>query len=94
MPPISPMLVVWTIGCGDSTADVYEDGTVESEDVELHSRLVNHLAQPVDVSHTGAGGRQLVLQPGDGRHVVACVRKLVAEAPDLEMLQVRITGGY
>lgn len=86
------MLVVWSIQCGESTAEVYEDGTVESTDAGLRDRLIGHLKEPVDVSHSGGGGRPLVLQPSDRRYVVARVRKLVAEAPDLRMLGVRITG--
>jgi hypothetical protein len=84
--------VAWTIACGDSTVEVYEDGSVESEDEVLYARISAHLGEPVDVSHTGGGGRSVVLQPSDRRYVVARVRKLVAEAPDLEMLGVRITG--
>ncbi|MEA2682123.1 MAG: hypothetical protein QOK05_451 [Chloroflexota bacterium] len=92
MPPLSAMLVVWTIACGDSLAEVFEDGSVASDDAALRDRIVGHLGEPVDVSHTGAGGRALVLQPTDRRYVVARVRKLVADTPDLEMVGVRITG--
>jgi hypothetical protein len=87
------MLVVWTLGCGASTAEVYEDGTVESADPVLRERLLGHLREPVDVTHHGAGGRPLVLRPSDRRHVVARVRRLVQESADLEMLGVRITEG-
>jgi hypothetical protein len=90
--PQAAMLVVWTIRCGESTADIYEDGTVDSEDGVLRDRLYGHLKEAVDVSHTGAGGKPLVLQRDDNRYVVARVRRLVADAPDLEMLEVRITG--
>lgn len=86
------MLVVWTIQCGDSTAEVYEDGTVESEDSALRERLQQQLKEPVDVSESGSGGRPLVLQPSDRRYVVARVRRMVADTGDLEMLGVRITG--
>jgi hypothetical protein len=92
MPPMSKMLVVWTIACGDSTVEVSEDGSVNSEDEVLRARISGHLEEPVEVSGTGGGGRPLVLQPSDRRYVVARVRKLVAEATDLEMLGVRITG--
>jgi hypothetical protein len=92
MPPLAKMLVVWTIACGDSRVDIYEDGSVESEDQVLRARITGHLGEPVDVSGTGGGGRPLVLQPSDRRYVVARVRKLVAEAPDLVMLGLRITG--
>lgn len=92
MPPLSSMLVVWTIACGDSTAEVCEDGSVQSDDEALRQRISTHLGEPVDVSRTGAGGKALVLQPKDRRYVVARVRKLVADTPDLEMLGVRITG--
>jgi hypothetical protein len=92
MPPLSAMLVVWTIACGESTADVYEDGSVESEDVALRERISARLSEPVDVSRTGGGGKALVLQPNDRRYVVARVRKLVTDTPDLEMLGVRFTG--
>ncbi len=92
MPPQSPMLVVWTIGCGDSTAEVYEDGTVESADDALRERLQAHLTEAVEVSASGGGGRHLVLQPSDRRYVVARVRRLVSDASDLEMLNIRITG--
>lgn len=92
MPPLASMLVVWTIACGDSTADVYEDGSVESEDEALRERISAHLGEPVDVSRTGGGGKALVLQPNDRRYVVARIRKLVADKPDLEMLGVSITG--
>jgi hypothetical protein len=91
-PPQAAMLVVWTIRCGDSSADIYEDGTVDSDDELLRDRLQGHLQEPVDVSHTGAGGKALVLQPDDNRYVVARVRRLVADAADLEMMGVRITG--
>ena len=86
------MLVVWTVACGDSTADIYEDGTIESEDALLRERLAAHLTEPVDVSASGSAGRALVLQPNDRRYVVARVRRLVADAEDLQMLGVRITG--
>lgn len=86
------MLVVWTISCGECTADIYEDGTVESDDPSLRDRLAAHLAEPVDVTSSGGAGRRLILQPSDRRYVVARVRKLVADADDLQMLGVRITG--
>ena len=86
------MLVVWTVQCGENTADIYEDGSVESEDAVLRERLQAHLREPVDVSSSGSGGRPLVLQPNDRRYVVARVRKLVSDADDLHMLGVRITG--
>ena len=86
------MLVVWTVACGDSTADIYEDGTIESQDPVLRERLVAHLTEPVDVSASGSAGKALVLQPSDRRYVVARVRRLVADANDLQMLGVRITG--
>ena len=92
MPPLSAMLVVWTVACGESTADIYEDGTVETDDAALRERLQTHLTEPVDVSSSGGAGRALVLQPSDRRYVVARVRRLVADAADLEMLGVRITG--
>jgi hypothetical protein len=92
VPQLSAMLVVWTVACGDSTADIYEDGTVESDDPGLRDRLNRHLMEPVDVSASGGAGRDLVLQPSDRRYVVARVRKLVADAQDLQMLGVRITG--
>jgi len=86
------MMVVWTISCGDRSAEIYEDGSIESEDPALRERLERHLTEPVDVSTSGAAGRALVLQPSDRRYVVARVRRLVADAPDLQMLGVRITG--
>ena len=92
MPPLSAMLVVWTVSCGESTADIYENGTVESDDQALRERLIAHLSEPVDVSEGGGAGRALVLRPDDRRYVVARVRRLVADAGDLEMLGVRITG--
>jgi len=92
MPPLSEMLIVWSIQCGGSTAEIYEDGTVESVDHDLRQRLRDHLTEPVDVAHTGGGGKAMVLQPSDRRYVVARVRKLVADAEDLQMLGVRITG--
>ena len=86
------MLVVWSIQCGDLTAEIYEDGTVETDDEGLRRRLQDHLTEPVDVAHSGSGGKPMVLQPSDRRYVVARVRKLVADAEDLQMLGVRITG--
>ncbi|GAC1327713.1 MAG: hypothetical protein NVSMB17_02140 [Candidatus Dormibacteria bacterium] len=86
------MLVVWSIRCGDSVAEIYEDGTVESADTPLRERLLAHLTEPVDVSHSGSGGKAMILAPNDRRYVVARVRRLVADAPDLEMLGVRISG--
>lgn len=92
MPPLSAMLVVWTVGCDGSTADIYEDGTVESDDPVLRERIAGHLTEPVDVSGSGGAGKPLVLQPNDRRYVVARVRRMVADAPDLRMLGIRITG--
>ena len=92
MPPLSSMLVVWTLSCGGSTADVYEDGTIETHDAALRQRRAAHLPEPGDVSASGGAGRPLVLQPSDRRYVVARVRRLVADADDLQMLGVRITG--
>jgi hypothetical protein len=86
------MLVVWTVGCGESTAEIYEDGTVESADGALRERLAAHLREPIDVAASGGAGRHLVLRPDDRRYVVARVRRLVADAPDLQMIGVRITG--
>lgn len=86
------MLVVWTISCGERTADISEDGTVDSDDPVLRDRLMAHLTEPVDVSFSGSAGRPLVLQPSDRRYVVARVRRLVADAEDLQMLGVRISG--
>ena len=86
------MLVVWTISSGESTADIYEDGTVETDDAALGERLATHLTEPVDVSSSGGAGRALVLQPSDRRYVVARVRRLVADAADLQILGVRIAG--
>ena len=86
------MLVVWTVACGEATADVYEDGTVESIDAELKARLEGMLKEPVDVTRSGAGGTRMVLNPSDRRYVVARVRRAVADEADLEMLGIRITG--
>lgn len=86
------MLVVWVIQCGESIAKVYEDGTVESEDAALRARLTAHLTEPVDVSRSGSGGKPLVLQPSDRRYVVARVRRLLADAEDLQVLGVQVTG--
>lgn len=90
--PLSEMLVVWTLGCGGRTVDVYENGVVDSDDVSLRERLERLLTEPVDVSRSGGDGRQIVLQPTDRRYVVARVRRVVADEPDLEMLGIRITG--
>ena len=86
------MLVVWTISCGESTADIYEDGSIETHDAALRQRLATHLTEPIDVSSSGGAGRALVLLPSDRRYVVARVRRLVADADDLHMLGVRVTG--
>jgi len=86
------MLVVWTIGCGDRTVDVYENGVVHSEDAALRERVERLLTEPVDVSRSGADGRLVVLQPTDRRYVVARVRRAVADEADLVMLGIRITG--
>jgi hypothetical protein len=83
------MVIVWTIACGESTAEVYEHGKVESDDAALAGRLNSCLSEPVDVTLTGAGGRPLELAPDDRRYVVARVRKLVADEPDLEVVAVR-----
>ncbi len=90
--PISEMIIVWTIACGEATVDVYEDGRVDSADERLMSRVRAHLTEPVDVSNTGAGGTAMVLQPSDRRYVVARVRRLVADAPDLEIVGLRFAG--
>jgi hypothetical protein len=90
--PITDMLIVWTIACGDNSVDVDERGTVSSDDVALARRLRACLEEPVDVSHTGAGGQRLILRPGDRRYVVARVRKLVADEADLEMVGLRLSG--
>ncbi|MHB8510330.1 MAG: hypothetical protein ACYDGR_17065 [Candidatus Dormibacteria bacterium] len=90
--PISEMIVVWRIACGDSWVDVHEDGRVVGEDEALRGRLLHDLGQPVEVTRTGAGGVHMVLQPTDRRYVVARVRQLVEASADLEVVDLYFTG--
>jgi hypothetical protein len=90
--PISEMIIVWRVACGDAWADVHEDGRVVSADEALRERLLGHLREPVEVSRSGSGGVAMTLQPSDRRYVVARVRKLVAETPDLEIVDLYFTG--
>ncbi|HEV3230906.1 MAG TPA: hypothetical protein VG245_01500 [Candidatus Dormibacteraeota bacterium] len=90
--PISEMIIVWRVACGDAWADVHEDGRVVSDDAAFRDRLLAHLGEPVEVTRTGSGGVPMTLQPSDRRYVVARVRKLVAETPDLEIVDLYFTG--
>jgi hypothetical protein len=89
---LSDTIIVWTIACGDATVEVSEDGRVWSDDDALRGRLEDMLRQPVDVSDTGAGGKQMVLEPSDRRYVVARVRQLCAAHDDLDVVGVHWTG--
>jgi hypothetical protein len=90
--PLSEMTVVWRVACGDAWADVHEDGRIVGDDEQLCARLQNLLTQPVDVSNSGAGGVPMVLQPTDRRYVVARVRRMVEDEPDLEVIDLYFTG--
>jgi hypothetical protein len=90
--PISDMIIVWRVACGEAWADVHEDGRVVSADEALRQRLLGHLTEPVDVAGSGSGGVPMTLQPSDRRYVVARVRRLVEDADDLEIVEVYFTG--
>ena len=90
--PLSEMIIVWTIACGDRSVDVAEDGRVMTDDAELRERIQSLLTTPVDVTRSGSGGVPMVLQPHDRRYVVARVRKMVQEEDDLQIVDLYFTG--
>ncbi len=92
VPPISEMIIVWVVACGDAVAHVHEDGRVTGDDESLKTRLTALLSEPVDVSDSGGAGARMVLEPSDRRYVVARVRRLVADEPDLEIVDLYFTG--
>jgi len=94
MPDLPPdgMVIVWTIACPEGEVEVYEDGRVKSGSTELRERVLARLQEPVDVTRTGAGGVAMVLHPGDRRYVVARVRRLVEDEPEMDVLGVRFAG--
>ncbi len=79
---MSTDILVWTIEHGGLVATVSERGQLDG-DAALVEMLRTRLNEPVTVyrhgtvrSRADAPHREIVLHPGDGRHVVACVRRL------------------
>jgi hypothetical protein len=89
---LSDTIIVWTVACGETTIDISEDGRLWSDAPDLLDRVRSLLTIAIDVSHSGSDGKPLVLQPTDRRYVVARVRQMVDEQPDLEIVGVRWTG--
>jgi hypothetical protein len=86
------VIIVWAVSNSRAVAHVHEDGHVISEDGALRERLLAALREPVEVSRTGGGGKQLTLQPQDRRYVVARIRRLVEDEPDLEIVDLYFRG--
>ena len=86
------MIFVWQIACGGDEVDVYEDGRVRSGSETLRARLLASLTEPVDVSRSGSAGVAMVLSPGDRRYIVARMRRLLADEPDIEVRGIRFAG--
>ena len=77
--------LAWILARGRQTARVTETGEVEG-DAELVEFLRRRLSEPVTVWRQGTvapvgGGPEAAavqISPGDGRFVVACIRRLCA----------------
>lgn len=82
-------VIGWEIERRGRTAVVREDGEVSCPDQELRDYLRSRLSEPVDVlSAGGNGARPLRIAPGDRRYVVARVRSLPREDPDLRIVGI------
>lgn len=82
-------VIGWEIERRGRTAVVRENGEVSCADLELRDYLRSRLTEPVDVPRPGGNGaRPLRIAPGDGRYVVARVRSLPREDPDLRIVGI------
>ncbi|HUY97440.1 MAG TPA: hypothetical protein VMW47_07470 [Verrucomicrobiae bacterium] len=86
----------WAIERDGAVARVREDGQVACADPGLRSYLGARLQEPIVVYRRGtvrpgsaagtAAGRPVALRPGDRRYMVARIRTLAAEDPQLRVI--------
>ena len=87
--------VGWVLERDGQLAVVREDGVIESDDPQFADYLRQRLSQPVAVFRRGTVARSakvgeapMMLTPGDGRYVAACVRTMSAEPDGIHILGI------